>query len=228
MSMIVQVSALGEARLVSERERMDQILARATPPETVAEIIPVAPARGAAMAETPADCPDGPKRIRVADAFSIMEVRARAGFKGDPAEFVPPFTPGQIQCARDYAALTERVAASGLKCSSPETLADGSGPKGLTVSEAVARDIRRLRAFHARIGNGVVRDKVRPSKGGVSGVRLRYFVDQVCLSEMTVGKFLKANGYPANKRVSALFRSELGAALDRMRGYDVVSTLQGG
>ncbi|WP_052244729.1 hypothetical protein [Mameliella alba] len=264
----------GRARLAEADARTRARADAAGLPGRVSPHIAAAPARGPCIAEVPRETvmtasgprdrrasPVGFDRLRVGDAFDVMEEQARRGWprvveaarkahpdvvakararhqaldaarvsRGEkpvrfrPPKFVepafePPFTPGQVAAARDYAALTERVASSGVKCSSVETVGGGGG--GL--SEAVARDMMRLAALHRRIGDGLAKDAVRPSKGGMrSAIRVRALVDQVCLGGATISQVLAAHGWGANKRMRALLREALGAALDRMRGYDLV------
>lgn len=187
---------------------------------------------------------------RVADAFDLMTMNAlkahpktvaakrrdydkRAVYplpKGrkrrpfvEPA-FVPPFTHGQVAAARDYAALSERCASSGLSCSSLEAVKAGSG--GGDREEAMLADFQRLRMLQRRIGDGLAKEvrRHRPSATGGrrSAIRVRTLVDQVCLGGLTLDEVLRANGWgKCDGRVRADLRSALCGALDRMQGYDL-------
>jgi hypothetical protein len=139
-------------------------------------------------------------------------------------DFVPPFTHGQVAAARDYAALSERCASSGLSCSSLETIKVGSS--GGDREAAVFRDFARLRSLQRRIGDGLAKEvrRYRPSATGGrrSAIRVRTLVDQVCLGGLTLDEVLRANGWgKCDGRVRADLRSALCGALDRMQGYDL-------
>ena len=239
------------------------LLARATPPARCSAAIPVAPARAdRAIAEVPRRAmmtEAGPRvvrddggagdRVRLGDAFDVMEDQAKRRHKGvvaqawdahavrcaqaaaagkrepvwHPPAFVPPVSPGQVQVGRDYATLTERVSASGLKCSSLEAQrAGGSG--GGDREEAMLRDIQQLRVFHARIGNGLAKEVRRIRPGGLKrrAIWVRVLVDQVCIGGMTVSDVLEAHGWAVDAKSRDALRRALCAALDRMRGYDLV------
>lgn len=170
--------------------------------------------------------------VRVSDVFEQMTAASlkawrreckRAEAKGlQPPAFVPPFTYGQMQVGQDYAALSERCAASGCKCSSLETQSGGGAGGGR--EEAVIADLQRLRAYHRRIGNGLAKEvrRLRPSAhGGVKRreIRVRVLVDAICLDGETLSDVLKAHGWAKNKVVYVALHSALCAALDRMQGY---------
>lgn len=138
--------------------------------------------------------------------------------------FVPPFTHGQVSAARDYVALTERCASSGMSCASLEAVGRGSG--GGDREAAIFRDISRLRVLHRRIGDGLAKEvrRHRPSATGGkrSAIRVRTLVDQVCLGNMTLDEVLRRHGWTSkNETVRADLRKALCKALDRMQGYDL-------
>lgn len=224
-----------QARLSEERARLAEVRAAGAVPESCGPEIPAAPARGPGVAFQPRRSvmtPSGPRgrrdgwqgrdALRVSDAFDRMHDQAKRAHarKGkDAAPFVPPFTPGQEQVGRSYAALSERVAACGVKCSSIERGSDGGA--GLTVSEAVQRDLKRLAALHRRIGDGLAKDVVRPSQGGARmAIRVRALVDGVCLGDQSVGEVAARFGWGNDARLVERLRVALAAALDRMQGYD--------
>lgn len=184
-------------------------------------------------------------RVRRLDAFDEMDRQARNAFAGvarrweadrrkaglpldgrgvvRPA-FVAPFSVGQVEAGREYAALVERVDGSGCKLSSVEGIGGGGG--GLTVTEAVSRDMARLAMLRRRIGAGLAKDVLRPSRGGGrSAIRVRDLVDRVCCGGMTVGQVAEASGWQANGRIRDVLQRELAAALDRMRGFDLVNPI---
>ncbi|MCA0848324.1 hypothetical protein [Salipiger thiooxidans] len=185
-------------------------------------------------------------RARLGDAFDVMDDQARRRHKGVVAKawqvhlercaeaavagkrepvwreprYVPPFTSGQIAVGRDYAALTERCNASGLKCSSLEALrasASGGGDR----ETAVLRDMSRLRAFHHRIGHGLAKEvrRIRPAGAKRSAIRARTLVDQVCLGGSTLTAVLEHHGWGVKGESVEALRRSLVAALDRMQGY---------
>jgi hypothetical protein len=251
----------GLVRQEAERARCVEVIARATPPGRVSPAIPVAPARGPAVAEVPREAvmtaggprdrraaPVGFDRVRVGDAFDLMEDQARRGWprvveaarqahaedvaartaqglrsRGFVAPaFVPPFSAGQVAAARDYAALVERVNGSGVKCASLEGRVGGGGG-GAGVSEAVARDMARLAVLRRRIGDGLAKDCLRPSKGGMrSAIRVIDLVERVCVGGATLSDVLAAHGWGRNAGVQRVLQEALRGALDRMQGYDLV------
>lgn len=232
-----------QERKAAEVRRFEAIKAAAVPPERVSpEIIP-APARRYSVAETPRETvmtPNGPRivrsapvgfdRVRCGDAFDRMHDQARRRHAAIVAEykkanraapdFLPPITPGQEAAGRDYAALAERVAASGVKCSSVEALGVTGGGGDREV--AMLRDFDRLRALQRRIGDGLAKDVCRPSKGGMRhAIRVRVLVDQVCLGAMTLDEIMRAHGWAPDRRIRLVLQAALAAALDRMQGYDL-------
>jgi hypothetical protein len=143
-----------------------------------------------------------------------------------PPVFVPPFTHGQVQAARAYAALSERVAGSGVKCSSLEAV---SGSGGGDREVAILRDIGQLRALHARIGNGLAQEvrRIRPNGAKRKPIYVRRLVDMVCLGDVTLKGVLDAHGWAWTEKSSKGVRLALCAALDRMQGYDLSGSNKG-
>jgi hypothetical protein len=233
----IVVDRAGRARIKAEARRCAGILRRATPPEACGPEMPVAPGRGPIIAMALRDVvrgEDGRARVvttgwsgrkpaRAADAFDVMEddnrrAWARAGRKGQP---VPLFTVGQVEAGREYAALVERVSASGLRCAGVEARSGGGGAAG--VSEAVLADIDHLRHLRRRIGDGPAREMRRYRPGdGRRVIRCLDLVDMVCVGGRSLEAVLKAHGWPANGRERVALRTALCGALDRMRGYDLV------
>ncbi|WHZ33422.1 hypothetical protein [Sagittula sp. MA-2] len=184
-------------------------------------------------------------RVHRLDAWDRMHSAAHRSFpsrlarweaerkaKGLPVEgrgvrrpvFVPPFTVGQVEMGREYAALVERLAASGVKCCSIEMAGRGGSGTGLSVSEAVSRDMTRLRVMERRVGSGLVKDCVRPSKGGMrSTIRVADLVRAVCVDEMTLAEVARRHGWAKNGRIVDILKAELAAALERMRGFDLAA-----
>jgi hypothetical protein len=234
--------------------------ARAAVPLACGSDIRAAPARGEMVAFTPyrAEMTEAGPRLRrdgylarraarAADAFDAMTRQAanrhaalvrqaeRAG-KAAPA-WVPPFSVGQVAVAREYAAVVERCAASGVKCASLEALR-GAGGGGGDREVAILRDFQRLRWFELRIGNGLAKAmrRFRPSvmrpglgpdaeRAAQEDRRRAIFdqalVDMVCVGGMTLSEVLCAHGWGNNSASKVALRGALCAALDRMQGYDM-------
>lgn len=163
-------------------------------------------------------------------AYDLETTRMRRAGKNTkkrkPPAFEPPFTWGQVQAARDYAALVERCNASGVKCSSLESLSQSSGAGG-DREAAIFADFARLRLLHRRIGTGLAKRarRHRPSESSAghvprSAVTVRSLVDRVCLGGMTISEILKADGWALNAKIISDLRLELCMALDRMQGYE--------
>ena len=235
----------GETADLSEADRLSATLVAinnaASPPWQCGDAIPVAPARGPILRFTPAELvPDGEGGVkpelmgyrgrdggRVRDVFDKMVDQARNAHaaRGKKAgTFEPPFTWGQVQAARDYAALSERVASSGVKCSSMESLSRSGSGGGR--EEAIFDDIARLRSLHRRIGDGLAKQlrRHRPSASSAGpdprkSITARRLIDQVCLSGHTLKEILAASGWAVNAKIIGGLRVELCAALDRMQGY---------
>ena len=165
---------------------------------------------------------------RVSDVFDRMvnqAIRAHAAKGKKAGPFVPPFSWGQVQMARDYAALTERCSASGVKCSSLESLRQ-SGSSGGDREAAIFADFARLRSLHRRIGDGLAKKlrRYRPSDSSAGpdprrAITTRRLVDQICLAGLTPKEILQADGWSGNANQISDLRSDLCMALDRMQGY---------
>ncbi|EPX82086.1 hypothetical protein [Salipiger mucosus] len=237
-------SVAGADRLAEEGARIREIMARAVPPARCSAAIPVAPARGPQIAQVPREVvmtDSGPRvrrgdpelgnRVRLGDAFDRMEDQARRRHQaktkglerdGKPIPYRPLFTTGQVEIAREYAALTERCDATGVKCSSLEVLrasASGGGDREV----AIFRDFQRLRYFHARIGDGLAKEvrRMRPGADKRRAIRARRLVDQVCLSGRTLSEVLEDHGWSVDAKSRTALRRALCSALDRMRGFDM-------
>ncbi|WP_156954642.1 hypothetical protein [Pseudooceanicola nanhaiensis] len=209
-------------------------------------------------ASGPRSRPDGyagRRAMQMADAFDVMTEQAQRRhaavvakarrewekglrdkeFRAPP--FVPPFTVGQVVIGREYAALVERCAASGVKCASLEALrsaASGGGDREV----AILRDFQRLRVFERRIGNGLAKEvrRLRPGKPKSSteaaakralierqrkAILAQTLVDSVCVGEMSLTEVLEAHGWASDHKARSALRHALCSALDRMRGFDL-------
>jgi len=218
-------------RLNRERNSLAAMIARATPPESVSPMIPIAPARGPAVVapqfETAivegktvqtATTFEGAHPVRVADVFDLMRLQASKRGGGST------LSREQEGIGRDYAALVERCASAGVKGSSFEPTISGGGGAG-GYSEAVLQDFADLRAMRLKIGDGAalvaVNARAHSDRARV-GIKVRYLVDQVCLADWPLSRVLVRCGWSASSRNRAALRDVLAKALDRMGGRDLV------
>ncbi|MGI3169998.1 hypothetical protein ACRARG_12635 [Pseudooceanicola sp. C21-150M6] len=249
-----------DLRLAEETARLAAIRDAAMIPDECGPRIIAAPARGAYRTFVPRrsemtaagprsrhDGYMGLRALRQADAFDVMTEQAqrrhaaeakRREKRGEKAvAFVPPYSIGQVEIGREYAALVERCAGSGVKCASLETLRAQSAGGG-DREAAIFRDFQRLRYFERRIGDGLAKAvrRIRPGKTRTKAeaeakaqlierqrraIRDQVLVDSVCVGGMTLTQVLEAHGWGDNKNVRAALRAALCAALDRMRGFDL-------
>lgn len=237
----------GDLINISETDRLkatlDEIRGAATAPWQCGDAIPIAPARGQVERFTPTElvpdtkggmkpertgyrCRDGARVRDVFDKMVDQAERAHANKGKGAGPFETPFTFGQVLAGRGYAALTERCNASGVKCSSLESLHHSGSGGGR--EEAIFADFARLRALHRRIGNGLAKQlrRHRPSVSSAGpdprkSITARHLVDQICLSERTPKEILRACGWSGDSKQIKGLRSELCSALDRMQGYEL-------
>lgn len=212
----------------TEAERLSSIRARAMPPERCGPDMPAAPARGEVVAFSPMAMQPvgedgyelqhagwrGRDALRASDAFDRMEAQARrAGAR------VALFHPAQIAQGRTYAALIERHAARGVRCVSVETMLAGrSGGQGGGFVEVLLSESEVIDRLHAAIGGGVALAVQRVRREGRRSIPVRALVDAVCLEGLTIDAVLARHGWPQYGDATALARTSLAAALDRMTG----------
>lgn len=219
-------------RLIAEAERIAKIReASARPFGCGPEIVDVAPARGPVQRFQPREAVitakgqvrvmrsgyKGHDALRRADAFDVMMTQSRRRKPDGPALF----TAGQISAGRDYAALYERCAAAGVRCSSVEAQGGGSCGQGSFI-DAVIRDSRRLTALQMAIGTEVVlspRNAQAHSDRGRRLVRIQDVVFGVCVTGQTVRQLLQSNGWSGSTALAKKTMAALCAALDRMQGF---------
>lgn len=209
--------------LAAEDAAVEAAKRAATPPETASPNIIAAPARGPALVQPQFETvqtPSGPRTrratqdgfhpVRQADAFDVMALQhKRAGGKG------ALFTVAQVEAGRAYAALAERVASEGLRCSSPEARTGGAGQHVDWIEGVIARSARLAR-MQAAIGDGLA---VEPDEDSSkrTAIPVRSLVDAVCIKGQTLGQVLKAHGWSAWGGMRQVMTQALGEALDRMR-----------
>jgi hypothetical protein len=209
----------------AEADRVEAVRSRGVVPPECGPEIAEAPARGAfRVFEDVMLCPEGAdgwkpvaagwrgrKTMRHADAFDVMQAKARRAM----------FTPGQVAVGRYYAALHEAHVCAGVRCASLETSIDRSPSGGGEYIDAVLRDRERLDVLRARIGSGcamAVR-KVRPSaRGSRVAIPDRRLVDAVCIEEKTLADVLAEAGWTKTGKSVSILREALCEALERMMG----------
>lgn len=218
--------------LSDEADRIAQIKNRAARPDGCGpEIVDVAPARGPVQRFQPREVVMteagqvrvtraghlGHDALRRGDAFDVMQEKARGRAGKDAA---PLFSAGQISAGRDYAALYERCAAAGVKCSSIEALG-GAGGQGSFI-DAVIRDSRRLAELDRRVGDDVVlspRGANAHADRGRKVVRTSDLVHAVCVEGQTISQMLQRFGWSQTPKARKKTTDALCAALDRMQGF---------
>lgn len=211
--------------LAAEDAAVEAAKAAATPPDTASPNIIAAPARGPALVQpqfetvqtasgprTRRATQDGFHPVRQADAFDVMALQhKRAGGKG------ALFTVAQVEAGRAYAALSERVASEGLRCTSLEVRA-GSGPNstgGRDWMDGVIGRSDRLEKMHAAIGETLIVGTVTRC-GKRRAMSVRSVVDAVCIEGRPLTHILKADGWSPKGETRAALQRELAAALDRL------------
>lgn len=213
----------------AEAVRIEKVRAMGITPEGCGPaMVDCAPARGTVRRFVPyelyPDGRDGWKRhpsgyrgrcaLHRADVFDVMcEQARRAGARE------MPFEPNQINDGRRYRDLAERVASSGVRCSSVEAMR-GSGGDGGWI-DAVIRDGRQLEAARRRIGEGVSMQvrRVRPSERGTrTQISDRQLVDMVCIADRPLSHVLRAFGWSVSSKNLDAVRRALCDALDRLHG----------
>jgi len=218
--------------LAAEDAAVEAAKRAATPPETASPNIIAAPARGPQLV-TPqfetVQTPSGPRTrratqdgfhpVRQADAFDVMALQhKRAGGKG------ALFTVAQVEAGRAYAALAERCASEGVRCSSSEARSSqgGHATGGRDWIEGVMARSARLARMQAAIGDDVAMEPEWVG-GKRRDVRVRALVDGVCIEGKTLGRVLQAHGWHPRGSGVAMLQQELRLALDRL--HDVTGSI---
>ena len=207
-------------------------------PDSVSREVPDAPARGRV------DAYQGVTMLPQGDDFRAVEEPYRAGKPGVCRDIFddmtdqalrrrsgkPPFTRLEVETARDYRALHERVQSSGLKMSSVFMQPRRQGK--VDFMDAFMRDKERLDMFLAAIGDGIAMHARRIHKtsvGPIMEVSLsdlqtrrpisnRELVDWVCLRERSFSCALRAFGWSDTGKNINTLRAALRASLGRMVG----------
>ncbi|MGB0901182.1 hypothetical protein [Halocynthiibacter sp.] len=218
-----------------------RIIAVGTAPDTCSQELPVAPGRGEVVpfrevqvlskGEGDFELSTMPYRSgcpgRARDIFDVMTEQATRRKGG-----VVPFTAAQVEIARDYRDLCERIEGSGIKCSS--TFSDHIGGQGkVDFMDAYMRDTERLALFRAAIGEGLAMETKRRVAANVAGIKVgdiqlreigrkmitsTVLVDMVCIAEKPLSGVLEAHGWRATGKNRMTLRAALCAALGRMQG----------
>lgn len=227
--MIARVSV--EARRVAlahDDARVEALRRVSVPPALVSTAVPVAPARGPVVAVPQVrtvmtangprpvhDTMDGFHPARAEDAFDRMTIKSR-NRKADGSAAL--FTVAQVEAGRAYAALYERCASEGLRCTSPEARVQGQAGHLDWIEGVIARS-RRLAAMQAVIGQDVAlspRNARAHADRGRRVITTRRLVDAVCVEGMTLAGVLRAHGWTVQTKPAQQLRDALRLALDRM------------
>jgi hypothetical protein len=217
----------GAKRMQAMDQRVAAMKAAATPTPIASPVIIPAPARGPTkvvqLRETVVTqngprvrrtTVDGFHPVQAADAFDQMELQARRR----KADGGPLFTALQVDAGRAYAALAERCAAEGMRCSSVEAGRGGPGGGRGWIDGVIARS-DQLARLRAAIGQGVAlspRGAQAHADRGRKVIRVRDLVDSVCIEGRTLSEVLDRNGWSARTASIAILRLVLTDALDRM------------
>lgn len=218
--------AAGLARREAEIGWIEGIKASACPPDLMAAA-PVAPARGPQQMVPNFSVTGGGMRRSEGGhwrelsplASAVATARLRHESKGTDAPFVPPFTPGQIAVAEDYAALVEWREGSALKCASLEGGRGGSS-SGVFIDTFMDQG-KWLAELQARIGQGVAMSVRRHMDRGNSRrtITVRAAVDMLCLGGRDLSTILRRFGWEADGKNRKVIRTAICGALDRMQGF---------
>lgn len=217
----------GQNRMQAEALRVRAMLAEALPPPGM-RAAPVAPARGPQqLVPNFSVTGGGMRRVEGAHwqglsplAAAVAQARLRHEARCPDAAFVPPYGPGQIAVAEDYAALVEWRAGSALRCASLEGGRSGGGGAGLYIDSFIDQG-KWLSELHRRIGDGVAMSPRRHMDrgNGRRAITVRVAVDLLCLQGVAVKAILRRFGWTADMKDQRALRSAICGALDRMQGY---------
>lgn len=224
--MVARDNGAGLSRIEAEAARVRSMLADAAPPVAMGAAS-VAPARGPQQLVPNFSVTNGGmRRVEGAHwqglsplAAAVAQARLRHEGRNPDAPFVPPFNPGQVAVAEDYAALVEWRDGSAVRCSSFEA-GRGGGGSGEFIVTYIAQG-KWLSELHRRIGDGVAMSPRRNMDrgNGRRAISVRVAVDLLCLRGVPVKAILKRFGWVGNMRECGDLRSAICGALDRMQGY---------
>lgn len=214
-------------RLRAEAVRSRALLDGASPPVGM-QAAPVAPARGPQqMVPNFTVTGGGMRRMEGSHwqglsplAAAVAQSRLRHDARCPDAPFVPPYSPGQVTVAEDYAAIVEWRAGSAVRCSSLEAGRVGGGGAGLFIDTFMDQG-RWLSELRARIGDGVAMSPRRHMDrgNGRRAIPVRNAVDLVVLDGLAVKAVLRRFGWTADMKDQRALRTAICGALDRMQGY---------
>lgn len=214
-------------RLISEGQRLQDMIDRATPPDVMAEA-PVSPARGP-MALDPEYEIDrqGFRRVvgrhfREALVLEIVCLRAYEKHRAAPGAgaFVPPFSWHQVAIAADYRELYRWREGSPYRCSSFEAGRSGGGGSGVFIDSYIEQG-RALEELQRRIGHGVaIAAGEEGRRAGRRDILDRELLDRVVLQDMAIPAVLRGFGWSDGGRVKARAQEALRRILDRMLGHE--------
>jgi hypothetical protein len=216
----------GQNRLFAEATRVKAMLDTATPPPGM-RAAPVAPARGPQqLVPNFSVTGGGMRRVEGAHwqglsplAAAVAQARLRHEARNPDAPFVPPYNPGQVAVAEDYAAIVEWRAGSALRCASLEA-GRGGGGSGLFIATFMEQG-RWLSELQRRIGDGVAMSVRRHMDrgNGRATITVRAAVDMLVLGGQDLSVILRRFGWAEKGSHRKDLRTAICGALDRMQGY---------
>ena len=223
-----RVYSAAQVAMAHDDAQVEARLRLAQPPASISPWVPLAPARGVVVPvqmEETVMTPNGPRPVknsedgfhpaRAEDAFDRMTIKSR-NRKGEPGATL--FTVAQVEAGRAYAALSERCASEGLRCTSPEARVSGQGGHVDWIEGVIARS-RRLERMRTAIGDGIAlspRNARAHSDRGRTVITVRRLVDAVCIEGLTLSAVLAAHGWGRGVASATALRDVLRDALDRM------------
>ena len=215
----------GAGRLAMADARVAQIKADAVPSHRASMEVPVAPARGQTVVlQIPVAVmtPNG-TRVHVSTNDGNHPVRARHVLETPDEDARPSAQPLvnalQLETARAYATLHERVQSAGIRCSSIEALSQGSAGGGSFI-DAVIADSQMLRFIEAAVGPDMVlipRNAQAHADRRRGAVPVLTLVRMVCIEGHSLSAVLHRHGWSRKGGHRDTMRTVLCAALDRMQ-----------
>lgn len=205
---------LADPFAATEAERMAGLKAAAMPPASCGPEMPVAPARGEVVAYPPmAMLPTGQ------EGYALQH----AGFRGrdalrarDALDGVAGLSGTLAKAGRAYAALVERHASRGLRCTSVEARIGGGGCGGnRDYTDVLLGEARLIERIQAAIGDGLALE-VQRQGGKRRAIPVRRLVDMVCVEGRPLDGVLKVHGWSLGSATREPLRLALVQALTRM------------
>jgi hypothetical protein len=206
---------LADPFAATEAERLAVLRAAAMPPASCGPEMPLAPARGEVVADPQAEMLPTPGQ----DGYTLQH----SGFRGrdamrarDALDGVAGLSGTLAKAGRAYAALVERHASRGLRCTSIEARLGGGGGSGeRDYADVLLAEARAIERIQMAIGDGVALDLQRQG-GKRRAIPVRRLVDMVCVEGRSLDAVLKLHGWSLGVATREPLRLALVQALTRM------------